>query len=504
MHHYEILKEHVENFYELSFRRDDLKVVFEYWIVEPFVKAIIALEPSSLRLLYFLVEPDLSPEESKLLSYMVSDLLRILSLRDVSIKIEDKAKILVKEFDKLLKEYAVSLSKTLYTKYLYYLFRDFLGYGVLDPLIQDSYIEDVSCSGYDIPIFVYHSKFGSLQTNIKIPRDVLDRVITRLVQTCGKHISFANPIIDTTLPDGSRLQATYSTTITPRGSSFTIRKFKVDPLTPVDLILNKTIPSETMSYLWLCVENKLSAMVIGETASGKTTTLNAILMFLPPNVKVFSIEDTREIRLYHENWTASITRSGLEGVEIDMYDLLKISLRQRPEYIVVGEIRGSEAQVFFQAMSTGHACYSTLHAGDINQMVYRLESEPLNVPRAMLQFLDVAMFQTMWVKGSYRVRRVKEVYEIVGVDPIDKNLLANQIVKWDPSKDEHVQVSTYKKLEKIANLHGVSVDEIYEELKRRKIFLDILAKKGLRDYKTFTTLIHRYYTKPEETFDSVM
>ncbi|MCX8152387.1 MAG: type II/IV secretion system ATPase subunit [Archaeoglobaceae archaeon] len=503
MHHYEVLKKYVKKFYELSFK-EKLEVVTDYWIAEPFVKAVIAHEPENLRNLYFVIEPGLSLEESKLLSLIASDLLKTLSLKDSSLKIEEKAEILISSLKNVLKEFAVELSDELYSKYLYYLFRDFFGYGAIDPLINDKYIEDVSCNGYDVPIFVYHSKFGNLQTNIRLSKEILDRTVLRLAQICGKHINLANPIIDATLPDGSRLQATYSTTVTPRGSNFTIRKFKVDPLTPIDLILNKTMSSILAAYLWLCVESKLSAIVVGETASGKTTTLNAILMFLPPNAKVVSIEDTREITLYHENWVASVTRTGVGEAEIDMYDLLKTSLRQRPEYIVVGEIRGIEAQTLFQAMSTGHACYSTLHAGDINQVVYRLESEPLRVPRGMLQFLDVVIVQTMWVKGQSRFRRVKEVNEILGIDPVNKNLLVNQFMKWDPRKDEHIEVSLSKKIEKIANYYGASTEEVHAELEIRKKFLEFLAKKGLRDYKSFTALVHKYYVDPEAALKSVM
>lgn len=252
-----------------------------------------------------------------------------------------------------------------------------------------------------------------------------------------------------------------------------------------------------MAYLWLAIEYKLSAMIVGETASGKTTTLNAILMFVPPEAKIVSIEDTREIKLYHENWVAGVTRAGIAGEEIDMYDLLKTSLRQRPDYIVVGEVRGREAQTLFQAMSTGHACYSTLHAGDINQMVYRLESEPLNVPRSMLQFLDIALVQSMWVAGGRRKRRTKEVNEILGVDPADKNLLVNQFVKWDPKTDTHIEVSTPKKFEEIAEITGGSVEDVYQEFMRRKEYLEMMVKKGVRNYREITKLIHAYYRNPE-------
>ncbi|MEM2086906.1 MAG: type II/IV secretion system ATPase subunit, partial [Archaeoglobaceae archaeon] len=317
----------------------------------------------------------------------------------------------------------------------------------------------------------------------------------------GKHISLANPIVDSTLPDGSRLQATFGTEVTPRGSSFTIRKFATQPLTPLDLVRFGTIPIGIMAYLWLAIEHKLSVIVVGETASGKTTTLNSILMFVPPDAKIVSIEDTREIRLYHDNWLAQVTRTGIGEQEIDMYDLLKAALRQRPDYIVVGEVRGKEAQTLFQAMSTGHASYSTFHAGDINQMVYRFESDPLNVPRSMLQFLDIVLVQNMYLRGAKRIRRTKEINEILGIDPADKNLLVNQFARWDAKRDEHIEVSIPKKLEKIATSR---MDDVYEELQRRRKYLEWMIKSGVKDYTEFTKLIHNYYRNPEIAFSRVL
>jgi flagellar protein FlaI len=367
----------------------------------------------------------------------------------------------------------------------------------------DEFIEDISCDGYDIPIFIYHKKYGSMETNIRLGRETLDNLVLKLAQRGGKHVSLATPIVDATLPDGSRLQATYGTEITPRGSSFTIRKFTAEPLTPIDLIEYGTIPSAVMAYLWFALEYKLSGIIVGETGSGKTTTLNAILMFTPPDAKIVSIEDTRELKLYHENWVAEVTRVGVGGEEIDMYDLLKTALRQRPDYIVVGEVRGREAQTLFQAMSTGHSCYSTIHAGDINQMVYRLENEPLNVPRSMIQFLDVALVQQMVVTKRKRIRRTREVNEILGVDPVDKNLLINQFVKWDPKEDHHVEISTPKKLEKIASMYGGGIEDVYQELLRRKEYLELMLKNGIRDYRRVTRLIQAYYRNPEFAFSKL-
>jgi flagellar protein FlaI len=503
--HYTILRDFVkdENILDKLQLDEHQRIIEEYWVKEPFIKAVIVEDLEEYRYRYLSLEPTLSEDELEFASLIASDLKRVLTLRDVSIDLDVRAEILVDYVNYLLKEYAVRFTDNFYSRMLYYFFRNFFGFGVIDPLMCDEFIEDISCDGYDIPIFIYHKKYGSMETNIRLGRETLDNLVLKLAQRGGKHVSLATPIVDATLPDGSRLQATYGTEITPRGSSFTIRKFTAEPLTPIDLIEYGTIPSAVMAYLWFALEYKLSGIIVGETGSGKTTTLNAILMFTPPDAKIVSIEDTRELKLYHENWVAEVTRVGVGGEEIDMYDLLKTALRQRPDYIVVGEVRGREAQTLFQAMSTGHSCYSTIHAGDINQMVYRLENEPLNVPRSMIQFLDVALVQQMVVTKRKRIRRTREVNEILGVDPVDKNLLINQFVKWDPKEDHHVEISTPKKLEKIASMYGGGIEDVYQELLRRKEYLELMLKNGIRDYRRVTRLIQAYYRNPEFAFSKL-
>ncbi len=485
---------------------DNEEIIREYWIYRPFLKVVITYNRSTSEKMYIAVEPMLVKEEVQLLDEIYKDLEDVLMLKDVSISPEAKAEILVKTYEDIVKEYGVVISDVLNAKYLYYLFRDFLGIGVIEPIMDDPYIEDVHCDGYDIPVYVYHKEFGNLKTYLKFSQEALDRYVQALVQICNKHISHGNPIIDATLPDGSRLQATYGMDVTPRGSSFTIRKFSEDPLTPVDLLRLGTYTAEQLAYFWMAVENKLNVMIIGETASGKTTTLNALLMFVPPEAKIVSIEDTREIALMHENWVAEVTRQAIgdQEKEIDMYDLLKTSLRQRPDYIVVGEVRGREAQTLFQAMSTGHAAYATLHAGDIQQAIYRLENEPLNVPRSMIQFLDIIIVQIQWTKGGVKKRRARGVYEVLGIDPSDKNLLINEVYVWDPYSDSYILSGVMKKLEKIAMVTGDDLDTTYNELRRREAFLKRLHELGVRNYKDVTSLIHAYYRNPDQEIEKII
>ncbi|ADC65582.1 type II secretion system protein E [Ferroglobus placidus DSM 10642] len=478
---------------------DEEEILEEYWIVENFAKVQIRMNSRNLRKRYFLIEPQISREEAKLLHVIYEDVRRKLIYSDE----ENLFDSLIKALKKVLSDYSIKVEDELYVKMLYYFVRDFLGVGAVEPILNDENVEDISCDGYDIPVFVYHRKYGNMPTNLTFSKEELDSYVLSLAQKANKHLSYANPIVDATLPDGSRIQITYGSEISTRGSTFTIRKFRSDPFTPIDLINLGTLSSKITAYFWLLVENKRSFMVIGETASGKTTTLNALLMFIPPDSKVVSIEDTREIQLYHDNWIPEVTRISVEGTEIDMYDLLKAALRQRPDYIVVGEVRGREAQTLFQAMATGHASYATFHAGDVNQLIYRLEEDPLNVPRVLIQFLDAVIVQSLWVKRNEKKRRAKEIFEIIGLDPTTKELIINPIYRWEPSLDRFTEISVPKTLEKIAESSGLTMGEIFEEIEERKTFLEMMREKGIRYYKDVSRLIALYYSNPEVAFEEL-
>lgn len=481
-------------------RGPDEEIVEEYWVFKPFVKVVIVKNLSTQEITYKIFEPSLNEEEFKILEEIYTTMKDLLILRNIGVAIEEKEKVLVEAYDNILRDLGIELTPELYMKYLYYLSREFIGLGPIEPLMADPEIEDIHCDGYDIPVFIYHRKYANIRTALSFDSSILDKYVISIVQRTGKHISYGNPVIDANLADGSRLQATFGTEITPKGSSFTIRKFSPDPYTPVDLITFGTYSPIELAYLWLCVEHKLSIMVVGETASGKTTTLNAVMMFLPPDAKVISIEDTREIQLHHENWLAEVTREqiGFEAEEgqITMYDLLKASMRQRPDYIIVGEVRGEEAQVLFQAISTGHACYSTLHAGDVNQVIYRLENEPLAVPRSMIQLLDVICVQTQYRKDGFRLRRCREINEILGVDLSTKDLLVNKIFEWNPKEDAHLQVYTPGKLEKISSLSGIPVEDLSFELEKRAKLLEYMVENRIRGFVDVTSIIRTYYRNP--------
>ncbi len=387
---------------------------------------------------------------TNLLERLFDDLRDVLILDDHDIA-ADRRVVLSRKTQDLLTEYGLALDDRSAFKIRYYLERNFLGWSRIDALMKDPQIEDISCDGTKIPLFLYHRRHQNIKTNILFDEPALNSLAITLAQRSGKHVSIGSPLVDATLPDGSRLQLTFGSEVTTRGTSFTIRKFREAPFTPVELMESHTFDVDQLVYFWMAIENNKSLLFVGGTASGKTTSLNAVALFIPPLAKVVSIEDTREITLYHENWVATVTRDTVSeglGANIGMFDLLKAAMRQRPEYILVGEVRGSEAQTLFQAMSTGHTTFSTMHAGGVDAAIHRLENEPLNVPRNMLQALDIVSVQALTHRGYDRVRRCREIIERprhrqppgehgLRVQPCARHLLLLRAVA-DPRRDHGI------------------------------------------------------------------
>ena len=482
-----------------------------YPVNPPYTFVKIVKDVNTLEKCYRLLEPILSEEEAKNLRILYEILMHELDIELYEINTEEARTKLRKKIDEIIEEGGFQLKNDSKIKLIYYIERDTIGYGKIDGLMRDPNIEDISCDGPKIPIYLYHRKYGSLKTNIVFKdEEEVSSFVIKLAQKCGKYVSIAEPMLDGTLPDGSRVQATLGTEVTARGSTFTIRKFRADPFTPPDLIEFGTMSPEMVAYFWLVVEHGISAIFAGGTGSGKTTTLNAMALFIPREAKIVSIEETREINLPHPNWIPGVTRSGFGEVvadkvigEIDMYDLLKAALRQRPEYIIVGEIRGREAYVLFQAMATGHTTYSTMHADSPQSLVHRLESEPINIPRVMLQALDVITIQVQTEVKGERVRRCKQVVEIIDVDPKTKEVLTNEVFRWDPAEDVFVYSGNSYILNKIQAKLGLSKEEMMEELKRRTKILEWMRKKGIRTYRDVAKIVAEYTEKPEEFMKSV-
>ena len=393
----------------------------------------------------------------------------------------------------------------------YHIFRDFLGYGRIDILMHDDGIEDISCDGPEPPIFIHHRKYEAIETNIYFDaEEELNSFVVRLCQVSGKQISIFSPIVDGKLPDGSRLQSTLSRTVT-KGSTFTIRRFKGNPLTPIDLLNFKSFSVEMAAYFWMAIENGASILFCGGTASGKTTALNALLLFVPSSHKIVSIEDTREVNIPHKNWIAGTTRKGFStaddsksGKDIDMFDLIRAALRQRPRVIIVGEVRGKEAYSLFQAMATGHIAYATVHASTIHTLIQRLENPPVSLPRALLTSLDVIVFQNAVPIGGKMVRRMTSVTEIIKLDSDTNQLIFMAPFTWVSKTDDRFESSrTSKILNKIKQQNDWSDDQLEEELENRMLVLRWMIKKKVRSYQEFGRIIADYQKFPDEVLKKV-
>ncbi|KYK32951.1 MAG: hypothetical protein AYK22_06815 [Thermoplasmatales archaeon SG8-52-3] len=427
-------------------------------------------------------------------------------------KNEKKKKSLIKIFsrnkedeNKLTKEQITELEEVSKRKIFYHIFKEFLGYGKIDVIMEDEGIEDISCDGYEVPIFIYHKKYDEISTNVKFEDEFeLDSFVIRLAQICGKQISIYSPIVDGKLPDGSRLQTTLAKTVT-KPSTFTIRKFKENPLTPVDLIGFKSMSLDMVAYFWFAIENGASILFCGGTASGKTTALNALSLFIPSSHKIVSIEDTREVSLPHSNWIAGTTRQGFSasdektGKDIDMFDLIRAALRQRPKVIIVGEVRGKEAYSLFQAMATGHTSYSTVHASDIHTLIQRLENPPISLPRALLTSLDIIAFQNAIDITGKTVRRMTSVTEIVKLDPDTNQLIFMEPFKWVSKTDDRFESGGASKiLNNIRLQNDWTEEQLRQEIQNRILILNWMSKKETRDYREVGKIVSEYSKNPEK------
>ncbi len=490
----------------------ELKTIdVRYPLIEPYAYAVIKWNKKEHSLTYNVLEPPLTQEEEKQLARIKELIIDLLDINLMEVKEPGRVKDYLKEkLDQIIADYDIKMTEATYNKILYYVYRDFLGLGRIEPLMQDENIEDISCDGVNIPIYVFHRKYGSLKTNIVFTDpEELNSFIIKLAQRCGKHISVAEPLMNGALPDGSRVQATFSAgkDIAIRGSTFTIRKFTKDPLTVIDLMNYGTLPATIAAYLWLAIEFRNSILVAGGTATGKTSLLNALCLFLHPEAKIVSIEDTPELRLPHEHWVAKIARPGYgpsERGEVSMFDLLRAALRERPDEIIVGEVRGKEAYVLFQGMATGHPGMATLHAESFEAVVNRLITPPINLSPGLLQHLDIVIIlQHAHIKGV-DVRRIKELIEIVGVDFRTGNLITNTLFKWVPSQDYYEFSSDRSYIvNRIIEEKGLPEKSVWEEIRRRRDILNWMKEKGIRYYKDVGEIIARYYKDPVSVLEEV-
>jgi len=476
-----------------------------YPIVEPNVYAAVVRDPVTQKMHYEVIEPTLLKEELQYLDEIKTLLMEELSVSVKDLETRQKAiEYLKSKVADVIKDYRLKIPKETVEKLMYFIVRDFIGYGKIDALMRDHMIEDISADGVDIPIYVWHREYESLPTNIVFKgADELNNFIIRLAFMAGKQISIASPMLDASLPDGSRIQMTYGSEITRRGSTFTVRRFRVDPLTVSDLLTFKTLPSDMAAYFWYAIENRASVLVAGGVATGKTTMLNCLSMFIKPEMKIVSVEDTAELNLPHENWIPSVVRGGAEEKKtgaITLFDLLKAAVRQRPDYIIVGEVRGEEAYTLFQAMATGHLGMCTVHAESVDSAIHRLESEPMNIPRPLLTMIDAVLVQGRTEVGGRPARRALSVTEIVGLDPRSKDILTNQVYKWDARSDSFSYSGRSYVLQRVMEKTGLREQEVQAELQRRKMVLEWMVKNKIRRYTDVAGLIREYYADPTRIY----
>ncbi|WP_292408317.1 MULTISPECIES: type II/IV secretion system ATPase subunit [unclassified Methanoculleus] len=467
---------------------EETRMMERYWLVPPFTYAKI-LKNWEMDPEYIVVEPEVSEKEFILLEETYEELRNVLiytpSVRRENVTFdENRVKEIIRSFDPEITEDRLAVL-------IYFLRRNFTGFGKIDSLMHDRHIEDITCNGANVPVFIYHRKYANLATNIQFDDDELNKYALKIAQKANKQMSLTTPLVDAALPGGSRVQITYSDVISAKGSSFTIRKFKADPMTPVDLITLGTYSADLMAVIWLCVENNKSMIIVGGTACGKTSTMNAVSFFIPGISKIISIEDTREIQLPHKNWLPLKTREGgknLAAGDVDMFTLLKASLRQRPEYIIVGEVRGEEAQTLFQAMNTGHTTFSTLHAGGVNEAINRLTHDPINVPDVMFGALDLMLIQGLQYRAGVGFRRCLSLNEIQ-VDGGD--------IRWNPLYEWNLKTDTFDKvyersktLENIAYVNGWTEEELQSQLDLRKNLLLRMVDRKVYDIDTISHFIN--------------
>lgn len=482
--------------------KDKTKINVRYCLISPFAYAHIYWDPKQYEVVYEIEEPILNNEEALIKDKVVRALRSMIDFKEV---LDKKTETLFEYIDRRLKlliiELGIEVTYESYKKLYYYLTRDFIGFNEAEPLLRDYFVEDIECNGANSPVYVVHRIFRSLKTNLVFKdNDTLENFVEKLAQRTGKYISYASPILDGSLPDGSRVNATYTKDITSKGPTFTIRKFTKTPWTPPQLISFNTLSPEMLAYLWLLVEYKMNLLIVGGTASGKTTLLNAIAFFIPPESRVVSIEDTRELNLPRENWLPSVSRSatGVSGLgEIDLFSLLRASFRQNPDYVIVGEVRGKEASVLFQGMASGHASIATIHADSVETVIKRLETPPIELSPTLLNVLDSLCIMTHAIVNNQETRKLREIVEVVNVDP-DGTALTNTPFIWNSMEDKFYFKRESKLFQKISKRYGLKPEELFTEFRRRAELLYKFYKRGIFRFHEVQELVNEYYKKPEQ------
>ncbi|MFC6864520.1 type II/IV secretion system ATPase subunit [Halomicroarcula sp. GCM10025817] len=527
-----------------------------YWVNKPFACVVIFHSRKENEKKYYVIEPHRNPIESDLMSFLSGKLKTAIKYSEDDVIVQgseaDRADVIQREAEQLLSRYDLydgsvgssgddesfvgqvksllgmeteseqsggplegisarpepaileddpkTLTEYQVEKLLYMLKRDFIGYARIDGIKHDINVEDISCDGYNSRVFVYHTDYEQIISNVEHGEGELDDFVVKLAQRSGKGISKRQPQVDATLPDGSRAQLTLGREVSDHGTNYTIRQFKDVPFTPIDLINWNTFSLDEMAFLWLCIENNKSLIFAGGTASGKTTSLNAVSLFIPSNSKIVSIEDTREVELPQRNWVASVTRPSFgedDKGDVDEFDLLEAALRQRPDYIVMGEIRGEEGRTLFQVMSTGHTTYTTFHADSVGEVIKRFTTEPINVSKTLFTALDLVSIQTQTRVDGNKVRRNKSLTEINEYSAENDEINVRDVYEWRAQRDEYVQMGNSNTLEEIKFDRGWTQEKLDEEIFKRKVVLAYLIEQQLNTYTQVAATIQAFINDPD-------
>ena len=479
----------------------EAKIIETYEVTPPFSKITIASLPElGGGYGYYIDEIALTDEEQKAQQLLMDILSK--ELEPPAAK-EDSKDHISHEARRVAKKYGImkKIPESSWSAVEYYLHRNLVGYGNIDVVMKDALIEDLSVNGLNLPVYVWHRKYESMPTNLVFTdENELDNLIVKLTHLSGKHISTAFPILDAMLPGKDRLAATYKHEVSPKGGSFSIRRFREEPFSMIDLIEMGTINEEMAAYFWLLIENRMTVAVVGGTGAGKTSTLNALASLVKPAMKIVTVEEIPEMNLHHENWVQLVSRESyglgeFKTGEVTLFDLVKTSLRYRPDYIVVGEIRGEEAFVLFQALATGHGGLTTLHAENIDYAVKRLTSRPMNVAESYIPLLNVVpvieRVKLPATRGSATFgRRIKSLIEIVDYNKY------RTVCNWDPVMDRFdIDLSKSHLFGRIAERQGLNLKDVLAEAHKRVLFLKDLQKRGIRDNIELAKHITNYYNE---------
>ncbi len=481
----------------LPILKDKTQIDVRYSVISPYTTVHIYWSEKDAELKYEIEEPILNDQEKDLIEKIESAMREIIN---VNVVVEKTQSAILEYIDKtaklLIDELGIKIPQSLYHKLFYYLYRDFVGFNEIDPLINDYFIEDIECNGVDSPIYIVHRIYRNIKTNITFKSmDYLASFVEKLAQRSGRYISYASPILDGSLADGSRVNATYTKDISSKGPTFTIRKFTSLPWTPIQLLSFNTLSPEMLAYFWILMQYRSNILIAGGTSSGKTTLLNAISFFIPPESRVVSIEDTRELNLPRENWLPSVTRgaigTGSVG-EVDLFSLLKNSFRQNPDYVIVGEVRGKEAFVLFQGMASGHPSISTLHADSVDTVIKRLETPPIELSPTLINTLDVVAIMSHAIVKKQQTRRLSSIVEVINVNP-DGIAITNTPFIWNPAEDKFYFKKDSRVFEKIRRRYGLTNEELQREFQIRTKLLYQLFKRKIYGFNEIQRIINEYY-----------